>query len=66
MSESSVQEQATIHPGMSNEKFVTILAVAACEVLGQAVSVVRFRPLGGSDWSWSAQARAGLHTHTIR
>jgi len=56
---------SSIHPGLSDEAFLAILAVAATEVLGQAVSVVRFRPLDSMDWTWSVQGRVGLHTsHT--
>jgi len=57
---------ATIHPGLSDEQLMAILAVAATEALGQAVTVVSFRPLGSMDWTWSIQGRVQHHTsHTL-
>ena len=53
---------ATIHPGLSDEQLMAILAVAATEALGQAVAVVSFRPLGSMDWTWSIQGRVQHHT----
>ena len=53
---------ATIHPGLTDEQLMAILAVAATEALGQAVAVVSFRPLGSMDWTWSIQGRVQLHT----
>jgi len=53
---------ATIHPGLSDEQLMAILAVAATEALGQAVQVVSFRPLGSMDWTWSIQGRVQHHT----
>ena len=53
---------ATIHPGLTDEKLMAILAVAATEALGQAVAVVSFRPLGSMDWTWSIQGRVQHHT----
>ena len=41
---------------------VVILAAAATEELGQAASVVLFRPIDSMDWTWSVQGRVGLHT----
>lgn len=59
------QAPAGIHPGLSDEEFLAILAVAATEVLGQAVTIVKFRPMDSMDWTWSVQGRVGLHTsHT--
>jgi hypothetical protein len=52
----------TIHPGLSDEKLLAILAVAAQEAVGQAVSVVKFRHMGSMDWTWSVQGRVGLHS----
>jgi len=51
----------TIHPGLSDEKFISILSVAAQEAVGQAVSVVKFRHMGSMDWTWSVQGRVGIH-----
>ena len=53
---------ATIHPGLTDEQLMAILAVAATEALGQAVAVVSFRPLGSMDWTWSIQGRVQHHT----
>ena len=51
-----------VHPGLSDEEFVAILAVAATEVVGQAVSVVKFRTMDSMDWTWSVQGRVSLHS----
>ena len=53
---------ATIHPGLTDEQLMAILAGAATEALGQAVAVVSFRPLGSMDWTWSIQGRVQHHT----
>ena len=53
---------ATIHPGLTDEQLMAILAVAATEALGQAVAVVSFRPLDSMDWTWSIQGRVQHHT----
>ncbi len=56
----------TIHPGLTDEQLMAILAVAATEALGQPVAVVSFRPLGSMDWTWSIQGRVQHHTsHTL-
>lgn len=56
----------TIHPGMSNEKFIAILSAAAAHALGNAsVSVVKFKPLNTMDWTWAVQGRVSLHNHKI-
>lgn len=55
---------ATIHPGLSDDKLLVLLAIAASEGLGQAVSVVKFRPADQMDWTWSVQGRVGLHSHS--
>ena len=57
---------ATIHPGLADEELLVILAAAATEAMGQAVSVVSFRHMGTMDWTWSVQGRVGQHTsHTL-
>ena len=53
---------ASVHPGLSDEELVAILAVAATEVIGQAVSVVKFRHMGSMDWTWSVQGRVSHHS----
>lgn len=53
---------ASIHPGLSDEELVAILAVAATEAIGQAVSVVKFRHMDSMDWTWSVQGRVSLHS----
>ena len=53
---------ASIHPGLSDEELVAILAVAASEGIGQSVTVVKFRPMDSMDWTWSVQGRVGLHS----
>lgn len=52
---------ASVHPGLADDELVAILAVAATEVLGQAVSVVKFRTMDSMDWTWSVQGRVSLH-----
>jgi hypothetical protein len=51
-----------IHPGLSDEELVAILAVAASEGMGRPVSLVKFRPQDSMDWTWSVQGRVGLHS----
>ena len=51
----------SLHPGLADEEFIALLAVAATEVLGQAVSVVKFRAMDSMDWTWSVQGRVSLH-----
>lgn len=51
-----------IHPGLTDEEFIAILAVAAADVLGHTVSVVRFRTTGSMDWVWPIQGRASHHS----
>lgn len=53
---------ASIHPGLTDEELIAILAVAATEAVGQAVSIVKFRHMGSMDWTWSVQGRVGQHT----
>jgi hypothetical protein len=56
----------TIHPGMSDEKFVAIISAAAAHALGgKPVNVVKFRPLNTMDWTWAIQGRVSLHTHKV-
>lgn len=56
------QTLTTVHPGLTDEELIAILAVAATEVLGQAVAVVKFRTMDSMDWTWSQQGRVTLHT----
>ena len=58
----SSTESTTIHPSLSDEKFFALLTVAAAEVIGDAVTVVRFRPMSCLDWSWSQLGRTDLHS----
>lgn len=53
---------ATIHPGLSDDRLLAILATAVQEVLGQPASVVKFRPMGAMDWTWPQQGRATHHS----
>jgi len=56
----------TIHPGMSDEKFIAIISAAAAHALGGAqVSVVKFKPLNTLDWTWAIQGKVALHTHKV-
>jgi hypothetical protein len=52
---------ASVHPGLSDEALVILLAAAASEEMGQAAVVVKFRPLDSMDWTWSVQGRVGIH-----
>ena len=51
----------TIHPGLSDDKLLAILATAVQEVMGQSASVVKFRTMGSMDWTWSVQGRVSQH-----
>ena len=62
MSTPNSLEATSIHPGLTDEQFFAILVVAATEVLGQAVTVVKFRTMSSMDWTWPQQGRASLHT----
>lgn len=53
---------ASVHPGLSDDRLLAILATVAQEVLGQSASVVKFRPMGAMDWTWSQQGRATHHS----
>jgi hypothetical protein len=65
-SKSVVASAKTIHPGMSDEKFVAIISAAAAHALGgKPVSVVKFKPLNTMDWTWAVQGRVSLHTHKV-
>jgi len=56
----------TIHPGMSDEKFIAIISAAAAHAFGGAqVSVVKFKPLNTLDWTWAIQGKVALHTHKV-
>jgi hypothetical protein len=57
---------STIHPGLADGELIAILAVAASEAIGQAVSIVSFRPMGDMDWRWSIQGRVDLHSSHLR
>lgn len=50
-----------VHPGLSDETLVILLAAAASEQMGQAGTVVKFRPMDSMDWTWSVQGRVVLH-----
>ena len=53
---------ASIHPGLADEELIVILAAAATEAVGQAVSIVKFRQMDRAGWAWSEQGRVGQHT----
>jgi hypothetical protein len=55
-----------IHPGLTDQQLVVLLAVAASEVIGAPVRIGKFRPLTAKDWSWAAQGRMDLHTHRLK
>jgi len=56
----------TIHPGMSDEKFIAVISAAAAHALGgKPVTVVKFRPLNTMDWTWAIQGRVSLHTRKV-
>lgn len=55
----------TIHPGLSDEKLVLILALVASQNLGRSVGVVKFRPMNTMDWTWAVQGRTLLHTNRL-
>lgn len=53
---------SSIHPGLSDDELIAILAVAASEGMGRPVSIVKFRSQDSMDWTWSVQGRVGLHS----
>lgn len=58
--------QQTIHPGLSDQQLVVLLAAAAGEMLGGPVRVEKFRPLTAKDLNWSAQGRSDLQSHRLK
>ncbi|MCL2283769.1 MAG: hypothetical protein FWC26_10695 [Fibromonadales bacterium] len=55
----------TIHPGLSDDKFVAIITAAITHACGGPVNVVKFKPLNTMDWTWAVQGRVGLHTNKV-
>lgn len=55
-----------IHPGLSNQLLVVLLTAAACEALGGAVRVDRFRRLTTKNGNWAAQGRHELQSHRLK
>jgi hypothetical protein len=55
----------TIHPGLSDEKFIAIISAATASALGQPVNVVGFKPLSTMDWTWAVQGRVALHKNKV-
>ena len=55
-----------IHPGLSNQQLVVLLTAAACEALGGAVRVDRFRRLTAKNGNWAAQGRHELQSHRLK
>lgn len=56
----------TIHPGLSDQQLVVLLAAAAAEMLGGAVRVEKFRPLTAKELNWAAQGRSDLQSHRLK
>ena len=61
----SVPDSAPIHPGLSDEKLAVLLAVAAAEIMGKQVNVVKFRSAGNTEWTWAHQGRVELNTRRL-
>ncbi len=57
-----VSAAKTIHPGLSDDRLLAILATAVQEVLGKPASIVKFRTMGSMDWTWSVQGRVSHHS----
>jgi len=57
--------QQTIHPGLSDDKFVAIISAAITHACGGPVNIVKFKPLNTMDWTWAVQGRVGLHTNKV-
>lgn len=55
-----------IHPGLSDQQLVVVLAAAAQEALGGPVRVKRFRPLTAHDLDWAAKGRSDLQQHRLK
>jgi hypothetical protein len=62
----STVSQETIHPGLSDQQLVVLLAAAAGEMLGGQVRVDKFKPLTAKDLNWSAQGRSDLQSHRLK
>ncbi len=58
--------QSGIHPGLTDQQLVVLLAAAASEMLGGPVRVDTFRPLTAKDLNWSAQGRSVLQSHHLK
>lgn len=58
--------EPSIHPGLTDEQLVVLLAAAATEVIGSPVRIGKFRPLTARDQIWSAQGRSELQTHRLK
>lgn len=56
----------TIHPGLSDQQLVVLLAAAATEMLGGPVRVEKFKPLTAKDLNWAAQGRSDLQSHRLK
>jgi hypothetical protein len=59
------ERSRTIHPGLSDEKFIAIISAAVASALGQPVKVVGFKPLSTMDWTWAVQGRVSLHKNKV-
>lgn len=62
----SIVSRVTIHPGLSDQQLVVLLAAAAGEALGGAVRVEKLRSLTAKDLHWSAQGRSDLQSHRLK
>jgi ribosomal protein S17 len=58
--------ESGIHPGISDQQLVVILAASAQEMLGEPVRIKKFRPLSSRDQSWLAKGRSDLHSHQLK
>ena len=56
----------TIHPGLSDQQLIVLLASAAAEMLGGPVRVDTFKPLTAKDLNWAAQGRSDLQSHRLK
>ena len=54
-----------MHPGLSDQQLVVLLAAAAYEVLGRPVRIGSIRQVSPGESNWAAQGRSVLHSHRL-
>jgi hypothetical protein len=55
-----------IHPGLTDQQLVVLLAAAASQTAGGRIRIEKIRPAAATDLNWSAQGRSALHSHRLK